>query len=325
MRFDRESWRKLYVAESLEHRRMSIFARGVRDYLLRHAEADGTLLRMSKSPIPDLAEALGVRRSEQRQFASCIEELVRIGYLTIDPGGRVWITKFAEAQNARTPGAVRTAEWKRRKREKETSPGDTPSGVTQSVTRSVTGDVTGDVTPDTGGDVTNRREEKRRDENTPNPSASVTASVTAGAGQPEEPDPLVARAQRVLENPFEGQFDAPAEWPEVKRAAEALSIGIGKLKFSNDPGRDSDLRAILSLFADGYTVDELEKAGEIAKRSDYFRKRSPVGPSAFTPAVLRRLLSEKPAESGPEPNGPRQSVDVSELGLHGVRFGAEGL
>ena len=35
MRFERESWRKLYVNESIQHRLMPVLSRGLRDYITR--------------------------------------------------------------------------------------------------------------------------------------------------------------------------------------------------------------------------------------------------------------------------------------------------
>lgn len=59
---------------------------------------------------------------------------------------------------------------------------------------------------------------------------------------------------------------------------------------------DSDLRAILEAFRDGYTVEELVEAGRRATSSEYFQKLKTPGPAAFTPAVIRRLLA--PPRSG---------------------------
>jgi 5-methylcytosine-specific restriction endonuclease McrA len=110
VKFERESWRKLYVPESVEHRLMSVFSRGLRDYLLRHAEEDGTLIR-SKTPVDSLAKALGVEPKERKQFKTSIEDLIGVDYLTLDPE-RLWITRFSDAQAARSPGAERQAAWR---------------------------------------------------------------------------------------------------------------------------------------------------------------------------------------------------------------------
>ncbi len=110
MKFDRESWRKLYVAESTTHRMLPLFTRGLRDYLLRYAEDDGTILRGSDDHAADLSRVLCATQQERKQIEAALEDLHRIGYLA-SGGGRLWIVKFAEAQSPRSPGAKRQAKY----------------------------------------------------------------------------------------------------------------------------------------------------------------------------------------------------------------------
>jgi 5-methylcytosine-specific restriction endonuclease McrA len=112
VRFDRESWRKLYVAESVEHRLLPLFTRGLRDYLIRHAEQDGTLLPRTSSPAADLGRVLNVNPKERKQLVEAVDELLRIGFLSWDSDCRLWITRFEEAQDARSPGAIRQERWR---------------------------------------------------------------------------------------------------------------------------------------------------------------------------------------------------------------------
>lgn len=147
MRFERESWRKLYVAESAEHRLLSVFARGLRDYLLRLAKDDGTILSSSQQPKRDLQKLLGAAKREHALIDSAFDELVAVGYLSVN-GGRLWVTRFEEAQQARSLGAARQAKYKEQKRQREAS------AVTQAVTSP------GD------GSVTSQIDETRRDETT---------------------------------------------------------------------------------------------------------------------------------------------------------------
>jgi hypothetical protein len=296
MKFERESWRKLYVAESLEHRIKSVFTRGIRDYLLRHADDDGTIIKKADDPIAALAKVLGVEQSERKLFKSCIDDLVELRYLSVD-NGRLWITRFTEGQQARSPGAKRTATWKA-KREAERQRGSVTPTVSGDAHGDAAGDVTGDATGDVTGDVTNRRDETRRDENPQSPPVVVTE--------------LTVRARRVLANTFEGNFEVPSEWPEVVRGAKALSPGMRELKLRNDIDKDADLRGVLSLFADGYTVEDLEKLGELSKSSEYFRRLRNPGPAAFTPAVCRRLLNDSgvPAGGSDAPKSSGWSADA---------------
>jgi hypothetical protein len=161
MRFDREPWRKLYVAESAEHLFMALASRGLRDYLLRFASEDGTLLPKTSDPVGDLAYVLRAKPTERKLVADVLADLQKVGYLRLERG-RLWITRFEDGQKARSAGAKRQAAYKARHQtpSPETSPGD------------VTESVTADVTADTMGDVT--KEEKRRDETTtPKPPRGV--------------------------------------------------------------------------------------------------------------------------------------------------------
>lgn len=144
MRFDRESYRKLYVAESAEHRLLSLFTRGLRDYLLRFAMEDGTLLPKSQKPADDLARVLGAAGAERRMVAHAVTDLINVGYLSYDDG-RLWITRYTDAQEARSPGALRQQRYR-----------DNHRDVTHHVTRDVTNAVTNNVT-------SNRRDETRRE------------------------------------------------------------------------------------------------------------------------------------------------------------------
>lgn len=155
MRFDRESWRKLYVAESAEHAFMPLAVRGVRDYLLRFAAEDGTLLPDTKDVVPDLAFLIRAKPAELDLVALIVSELQRVGYLKLTRG-RLWMPRYEDAQAARSPGAKRQAAYKARK----AGGGDDGSGGA-SPTPSPQASP-GDVSGDASGDVTN--EETRRDE-----------------------------------------------------------------------------------------------------------------------------------------------------------------
>lgn len=109
MRFDRESWRKLYVAESLDHRRMPLFARGLRDYLLRFAREDGTLLESTQDPIGDLGRTLGAQPAELEQLAAYVEELLDVGYLTLERHAGERDASVRASQTERDAGRSRSA------------------------------------------------------------------------------------------------------------------------------------------------------------------------------------------------------------------------
>ena len=147
MRFERESWRKLYVAESMQHRLLPVLCRGLRDYLLRYASEDGTLLARTDSPAQDLAKALGSHPDEADMVARFAEGWLADGYLS-HKRGRLFITRYSEAQEARSPGASRQAKYRDSKR----------------VTSDVTGDATSNETVTSPGDARDTSQKTRRDE-----------------------------------------------------------------------------------------------------------------------------------------------------------------
>lgn len=138
MRFEHESWRKLYVAESIEHRLLPIFTRSLRDYLLRMADDEGTLLKQTKAPSADLARVLIVDAAERKQFDAAVTKLLEIEYLTLSRG-RLFITRFVDAQAARTPGALRQKRYRERH---QNSASDAHEASPRDITRDVTLDET---------------------------------------------------------------------------------------------------------------------------------------------------------------------------------------
>lgn len=211
MKFERESWRKLYIAESAEHRLMSVVARGLRDYLLRIAGDDGTLLASSADAKQDILRLLNPTAAEKRLIGEAFDCLLRIGYLSLD-NGRLWITKFVEAQAARSPGALRQERYKHRR--EGVSGDETVSGnVTESVTESVTGDGTADARVTSHLDET-RRDEIRRDP--PLPPAEGGKKPKRAPVKTRIPEPFPLSADHRLYASSKGW---PVWWLENRHAA----------------------------------------------------------------------------------------------------------
>jgi hypothetical protein len=61
-------------------------------------------------------------------------------------------------------------------------------------------------------------------------------------------------------------------------------------RLGDSPAKDADLRAILEALAAGYTVKELERAGDLAMRDAAILAEDSPGPSSFTAEVLQRLI-----------------------------------
>ena len=103
MDFRREAWRKLYIRENLEHRGWPLLARGIRDYLIRHARDDGTLLARTTEPEDDLAASLGPRPDEVGPTILAIQLLLADGFLVHDKRTkRLSMARFEEAQERST-------------------------------------------------------------------------------------------------------------------------------------------------------------------------------------------------------------------------------
>jgi hypothetical protein len=122
------------------------------------------------------------------------------GYLTHE-NGRLWITNFVAAQQARTQGAQRQKAY-REKHKPATRDvmGDVTSDVMGDVTGDVTSDansdaVTGDVTGDARITLQKRREEERREDPDQIQQQPLSGSDRSGARRP------VAAAAAVVENP----------------------------------------------------------------------------------------------------------------------------
>lgn len=105
--------------------------------------------------------------------------------------------------------------------------------------------------------------------------------------------PIAERAQLALEWADVAEWSAPECWPEVVEAAKVCAAGMGirppKLGAFK---RDAGVRAIVGLFADGYTLDDFREAAEAMPSDEWLRPRR--GLAALTPEVMRRLLNANP-------------------------------
>jgi len=119
--------------------------------------------------------------------------------------------------------------------------------------------------------------------------------------------PVGIRARMALDDPYTAEYWQPSKWPEVLRVSAAWSAfcGIHVTRLRDTWKSDRDLEAILRALADGYPVEQLEHAGELAKSDEFLiaqRDKKKAGPSSFGAGVLRRLFAQ------PEP-----SADAGEL------------
>ena len=170
MNFEHERWRPLFVREPVERRRWSLFARGVRAYLIQVSEDDGTLLKRCADPL-ELATTLSTHPEEMELAQEAIGVLLRDGFLRWkgEPGQPGWlgVERLYTGRAGKTPAAAAASETpdqrksrkarerKARFNERQRSAGGAPN-VPASVPEGVLGSVPASVPEGVLGSVPRR-------------------------------------------------------------------------------------------------------------------------------------------------------------------------
>lgn len=112
--------------------------------------------------------------------------------------------------------------------------------------------------------------------------------------------PIELRCRLALRNPHDADHASPGQWPEVRAVAQAFhaAMGFGKPRLGGMG--DSGVRAIVERFAEGYGLDELERAMAAAPSQPMFQGGKPKGLASLTAEVVRRLVEGTPRV----PEGP---------------------
>lgn len=133
-------------------------------------------------------------------------------------------------------------------------------------------------------------------------TARREASATATVGEPwlQRPPssldealgwPLRERAQSCLQFAHAADWSCPQQWPEVRAVEERFSETLRRTRVPlGAPSRDSGVRAVLGLFADGVELEPLLEAIGRAGTDDWLRQGRK-GLSSLTIEVYRRLAS----------------------------------
>lgn len=129
MKWHNESWVKLYIRRTAEWDDMSVMARGIGNELLKYAKNDGSLCR-TKGREAAMAVAMVLRPNpdELEAVVSGAAELLEDGYLVVEDG-MVWVKNYEDAQERRSPDAVRQQRHRDRNKPKTNEP-DRDEGVT---------------------------------------------------------------------------------------------------------------------------------------------------------------------------------------------------
>lgn len=180
MNYETEPWYKLYIRESTEDKVLPVLNRSFRDFLLRFAKSrnDGTILAKSSNPGEDIARALGAHPTEFASIVGFVASMLEDGYLN-HRKGRLSITNFVAAQEARSAGARRQKVY--RDKHNSSRIGIAPSDVNVAK-RDVT--VASHVTSQEIRSDPKRDEERRDDEN-----ARARGRLGVVGSVPEVPEP----------------------------------------------------------------------------------------------------------------------------------------
>lgn len=148
----------------------------------------------------------------------------------------------------------------------------------------------------------------REDAPAPPPKGQVTEQEPA-ARAPRNPTeamamPIADRAAFVERNRHQAEWLTPEAWPEVMAVAQRLHDacgGKGRARIAAYH-RDSGVRAVVTLFAAGFTQLELEQVASGVVRRPWWTSEGgkPRSLGALTVEVVRRELAEAPVASAPD-------------------------
>jgi hypothetical protein len=280
MDYARKWWVRLYVEESNEDRAKPLFARALRDTLLRFAQPldgkgkptprSGELMRgkSAEHAIELLLNAMGAQLDERDQAAAYIEDWIEDGWLTVRKQKQrhiLCITNYVAAQTARTKAALRMQRY--RARQKKTQQSRSNGGVTGDATRSPT--VTSpDAAQFGNGGVRIRERERIRKRGSNIRGPGVTGDVTRYA----EDEQLCELAVDYLADPVAVGLEhgEPHTWPGVRRVIEAGNE-VWSRKLVPVSSGDRVVQVILDRLSEGLTPAELVEAVYGSKHDDWTR------------------------------------------------------
>lgn len=105
---------------------------------------------------------------------------------------------------------------------------------------------------------------------------------------------VAERAKLVLADPREAQRLRRQDWPETRKIAEVYGRATGNPRPLSEMQRDSGLRAILVLFAAGYSVPDVEWVAENVPTQAWWRGGERVrGLASLSVEVASRALAER--------------------------------
>jgi len=126
----------------------------------------------------------------------------------------------------------------------------------------------------------------------PRPISEQPAAQPAPNAPNADAIDLARTCRTLLDDPRLVYSLTPAVLAAVQRVTVAWSapFGIGAVRLGTSPAQDADLRAMLGALAAGYSVEQLEEAGDAGMNDAAIIAEDSPGPSSFTAEVLARLL-----------------------------------
>jgi hypothetical protein len=124
-------------------------------------------------------------------------------------------------------------------------------------------------------------------------NAKGTAPAAASPGNLEQAlgIPLAERSAMVLDDPFRAEFLRPEAWPEVAEVVSEFVVCTGQnrrlARYSHDPG----LKALVVLFAAGYSAPDVCRAVQVVTNERWWTKDGAKrGLASLSPEVVARAL-----------------------------------
>jgi hypothetical protein len=204
MKWEHETWRKLYCRVTATWQLLPLSARGLGDELIRYVDDDGLLPIGSEAPWSAVARILCAHPQERRRLKSDIAKLLEDGYLTLEPG-YLKIRNLKAAQD-RSGSAVRMARKRERDRAMSAKPPPDGNDVTShqasrraspQTSPSDTGDAYRSDGSRARGSVPFRSDQKKKPPYPPDGGAAAAAA--AGASPEHEALLLELAAHRLFD------------------------------------------------------------------------------------------------------------------------------
>lgn len=128
---------------------------------------------------------------------------------------------------------------------------------------------------------------------------------------------IAERAKFVLADAREAQRLRPQDWSETRRIAEAYGRATGNARPLSEMQRDSGLRAVLVLFAAGYSVADVEWVAANVPTQAWWRGGERVrGLGSLSVEVVARALEERNTVIRATSSAPNYVVRLDDRRIH---------